>query len=207
MPNLIYIRSAQLKASQFISMDSSAAQVLVRMQRSHIFITPMIKTMRNHLSAVNCSGNSVRSKTKTPHFVKNIRMQTFTHFGEVILYFEIQESPKDDVKFLPLNYASLQEALQNERKELLGTIVKGSINRDLIHPAFHSTRLVTFWKGFDIDLVKPILEIISDGRRRTRLLKEDKLLQDAVLSTFLEICFHVRKASPGLHQLITKGAV
>ena len=93
----------------------------------------------------------------------DIRAQTFTHSGGVVFYFEVWESPENDAKFSPLKYPSLQEAVQNEHKEFLGTIVEDTINQDLIHPAFNSTGLITFWESFEINLIKPILKIFLDG--------------------------------------------
>ena len=82
-----------------------------------------------------------------------------------------------------------------------GTIV----NPDLIHAAFSDIGFATFWEKFNMDIVKPLIAIVPTGRKR--ILVETKLLQTAVLSTFLEICSHVKNASPALQQLITKGAV
>lgn len=163
------------------------------------FLSPQIRSMRDHLSVIHSSINPANR-----HFEQGIRMQSFSRVPGLALFFEVPMPPKD-AELSSTKYPSLQEALKNERQELL-VVAKSrdTINSDLIHPAFGDIGFVPFWEKLDLDIVKPILAIVPIGCKRVS--GETKLLQNAVITTFLEICAHVKNASPGLRQLITKGA-
>jgi hypothetical protein len=164
------------------------------------FFTTQTRSMGNHLSITH---SSIAHNDR--NYDKGFSIQTFSRVPGLAFFFEVPKPPKNH-ELLPTKYASLKEALRNERQELLrvteghGTI----INPDLLHPAFGDIGFATFWEKLDMDMVKPLLAIVPTGSKR--IPEETKLLQNAVMSTFLEICSHVKNASPGLRQLITKGA-
>ena len=98
---------------------------------------------------------------------------------------------------------SLEEAVANARKELLGGVTgKEAVAHELIHPAYEN--FTPFWEALDMETVKPLLKLRPITYKK--MPKETKLLRDAVLSTFIETASYVKHANPALRHLIVKGA-
>jgi len=131
--------------------------------------------------------------------------QTFSLNKGYICFFRVPGKAVPAV--IPENKAkkalSLEEAVANARKELLGSVTdKEAVARELIHPAYEN--FTPFWEALDMETVKPLLKLRPITYKK--MPKETKLLRDAVLSTFIEIASYVKHANPALRHLIVKGA-
>jgi hypothetical protein len=78
------------------------------------------------------------------------------------------------------------------------------LKRLLIDPAYKMTDIAGFWSSLDLETLRLLLSLTPLGNSKTS--KENRLLQHAVIATFIDIAGHVLTANPSLHLLINKGS-
>lgn len=135
----------------------------------------------------------------------SVTAQTFTlHFG-YMRWFMVDEEMGSTKPSAVSTELSKEEVLRRERQSLLGGIVQNvGSQRLLIDPAYETMGIAGFWSSLDLEILRPLLSLTPLGNSKTS--QENRLLQRAVIATFLDIAGHVPSANPSLRLLINKGS-
>ena len=149
---------------------------------------------------IRAQHNGVRKDART---WKSVSAQTFTHHFGYMRWFTVGEM---DLKSSVVSTeVSKEEVFEHERRSLLGGIAQSvGLERLLIDPAYETTAIAGFWSSLDLETLRPLLSLTPLGNSKTS--KENRLLQRAVIATFIDIAGHVPTANPSLRLLINKGS-
>ena len=138
----------------------------------------------------------------------DITLQTLCAVKNWLCYFEVPPGGNKGILGSPpiSKNNSLEETLLREQNELYGDLTgdKG-LDTDLIDPVYYTAGMVDFWKTFDLVAIHPLQKIKPTHKNRN-LPKDQKVIAQAVVATFLEISLHAKTGSTAVLNLITNGA-
>lgn len=170
-----------------------------------------LDSMRKHVSK-HPDKLKKRKGQRESRFLEDVHLQTFFVSIANWCYFQVPKGGSGLSRELDIKTAKsgtevpIEELLQMEQNDVLGsTMDLQGVYEDLIHPAFHDAGMVEFWGTTEITEFRQLLSIKPVQRNRAR--GQTKLLINAVVATFMDICAHVKKAHPGVLHLISKGAL
>jgi len=142
------------------------------------------------------------------HVLRDITLQTLCAVKSSLCYFEVPLGGNEGILGSPVisKQNSLEETLLREQNDLYADLIgdKG-LDTDLIDPVYYTAGMVEFWKTFDLVAIRPLQKIKPTHKNRN-LPKDETVIAQAVVATFLDISLHAKTGSTAVLNLITNGA-
>jgi hypothetical protein len=153
--------------------------------------------------------DSIRGHAKTHHpemtasSMQGFTVQTMAQHIGFTFYFEVSSLPTVN-PVVPGPRLPPAEVVRQERQRLLGHLTTNrGLDRDLIDEAYADVGMKQFWETLDMDMITPLFAL---DNHTSRMSSEDRVLQTAIVATFLDISLRAPAANPSLLHLISKGA-